>query len=182
VAVDVIHLLEAVEVDEQDGQRHRAPASARERLLQPILEQLPVRKPGERVVQGAVSERLGVLAEPVEVDEDGQLRPQDGRVERLDEIVDRARGVRLEAALGGVLARDEDDRHVARLLAPPDDCGGLEAIHARQADVQQDRRDVRLVQEVAERLLAGCHRRQGRRQRFDDSADRFQRGGAVVNG
>ena len=133
-------------------------------------------------MQGTVSQRLGMAPQPVEVDEDGQLRPQYGGIERLHEVVHGPRGVGLEAPLRRILAGDEDNRHVARLLAAPDSRRGFEAIHARKADVHQDRRHVRLVQEVAERLLAGCHGRQLGPEGFDHRADRLQRSGAVVNG
>jgi len=182
VPVHVVHLLEPVEVDEEHGDGDGAPTRAGECLLEAVVEEVPVRQPGQRVVEGTMGERGGVLAQPVQVDEDGQLRPQHGRVERLHDVVDGPGRIGLQAALGRVLPGDEDDRHVAGLLPAPDRGGRLEPVHARQADIEQDRGDVRLMQQVAQGLLPGTQGRQLGVERFDHGADRLEGGRAVVDG
>ena len=61
VAVAVVDLLEAVDVDEQRGHRHVLAAPAREDLLGAVEHEDPVRQVGERVVQRAVLELVGLL-------------------------------------------------------------------------------------------------------------------------
>ncbi len=56
VTADVVDLLEAVEVDDHQRERVRRPARALQRLLDPVVEQGPVREPRERVPE---RERLG---------------------------------------------------------------------------------------------------------------------------
>jgi len=53
--------------------------------------------------------------------------------------------------------RDEDDRGAPQALAAPDDLGGLEAVHPRHLDVQQDHRNALgvLLEETFEGFLAG---------------------------
>lgn len=52
VSQAVVHLLEAVEIAEEDGDvLTTAPLRPAERVLKPQPEELPVRQPGERVVQ-----------------------------------------------------------------------------------------------------------------------------------
>ena len=84
-----------------------------------------------------------LLACQPQVDEDGHLRPQDVRVERLHQVVDGAGLVAAEDVLR--LLRDggqEDDRHVARSLALLDQRGRLEAVEVGHLDVEQDEREV----------------------------------------
>ena len=89
-----------------------------------------------------------------ELDEDGDLRPQHERVERLHQVVDRARAVAAEHVLGVLRDRgQEEDRDVPRPLALLDQLRGLEAVHARHLDVEQDRREL-LVEQAPQRLLA----------------------------
>ena len=56
VAVAVVHELEVVEVDEEDGDRLLAAPGARDRLLEVLLEEEAVGQVGERVVIGEVGE------------------------------------------------------------------------------------------------------------------------------
>jgi hypothetical protein len=49
VTADVVDVLEAVEVDGDERERLVRPACTIERLLDAILEQHPVRQPGERI-------------------------------------------------------------------------------------------------------------------------------------
>ena len=60
VAEEVVHGLEAVEVDEEDGQGRVVAAADGQGLVDPVVEQGPVGKAGEGVVEGLV------LAEPLQ--------------------------------------------------------------------------------------------------------------------
>ena len=52
VAADVVDALEPVEVDDEQRERLGRPLGARERLLDPVVEQRAVRQTGERVAEG----------------------------------------------------------------------------------------------------------------------------------
>ena len=54
MAERVVHRLELVEVDEEDGKRLSAATTDLEHMGQPVAEQRPVRKPGQWVVQRLV--------------------------------------------------------------------------------------------------------------------------------
>ncbi len=122
------------------------------------------RDPDRGVLEGrpeaalALAQRALLL---VEVDEDRDLRPQHQRVERLQDVVDGTRGVTPEHMVQ-LLAdrRQEDDRDVARLLAPLDVGGCLEAVQVRHLDVHQDQGEL-VAQEVPEGRVArrGAHER-----------------------
>ena len=58
VSERVVHRLEPVEVDEQHRGAQPVPPRAREGLAQAVDDERPVREAGERVVQGAIFERL----------------------------------------------------------------------------------------------------------------------------
>jgi hypothetical protein len=90
----------------------------------------------------------------VQVDEDADLRPEHERVEGLQHVVHSTGGVAAEDVVE-LLAdrRQEDDRDVARLLAPLDVGSGFEAVQLRHLDVHQDHREL-VAKEVAERLVA----------------------------
>jgi hypothetical protein len=88
-----------------------------------------------------LSSQLERLA--VEVDEDRDLRAQNVRIERLEEVVDRSGGVALEDV--DLFLRDrrqEDDRNRPRLRALLDQRRGLEAVESRHLRVHQDHGDV----------------------------------------
>ena len=51
VAADVVHTLEPVEVDDEEGERLGRPVGAGERLLDPIVEERPVGQAGERIAE-----------------------------------------------------------------------------------------------------------------------------------
>ena len=94
------------------------------------------------------------LTLPMQLEEHVGLAPQDVRLDRLVEEVDRAGLVALEHAV--LVARaggDEDDRHVARALAAAHQLGQLEAVHLRHLHVEQRQRDVVHEQQL-ERLGA----------------------------
>src|SRR5919109_1853990 len=68
----------------------------------------------------------------VELDEDGYLRAQDFRMQRLEHVIDRADFVTLEDVLVLLADRGEkNDGDVAGFLALLDQLDGLEAVHAR---------------------------------------------------
>jgi hypothetical protein len=52
VAPRVVHGLEAVQIDDHQREGFAAAARPCERLLDPVLEELPVREAGQRVTQG----------------------------------------------------------------------------------------------------------------------------------
>ena len=81
VAEGVVHALEVVEVDQQDGADAAVARDARVGLVEPVLEERPVGQAGQGVVQGAVRElgREGALLGDVALGE--------------DEVEDLARGV-----------------------------------------------------------------------------------------
>src|SRR5690606_13575894 len=97
VADGVVDLLEAVEVDEEDGGAGVARAAAAERLADPGGEQGPVGQVGERVVLGVVLQ-LGLEPDPFgdvpAVEEEAALVAVDGGLD-----VEPVAGAGTEAAL-----------------------------------------------------------------------------------
>src|SRR5262245_1681761 len=89
-----------------------------------------------------------MLLEPGQVV--GDPGPDDVRVDRLEDELGEA-----VAAAGAPVAlrREEDDRHPARALEAADGRGGLEAVDAWHAHVEQDRGELAL-EHLAQRLLA----------------------------
>ena len=127
---------------------------------------------------GLAAELLVLL---VQLDEDGDLRAQHGRVERLEDVVDGAGGITAEDLLLVLRDRgDEDDRNVARTLAPLDQCGGLEPVEPWHLHVEQDHRDV-VAEELAQRVLAGLRVEERLAQRLEDRLEREQVLGPVVD-
>ena len=121
---------------------------------------------------------LGLL---VQLDEDRNLRAQDVRVERLEDVVDSAGLVPAEDML--VVLRDrrhEDDRDVPRALALLDQRRGFEAVQDRHLHVEQDHRDV-LVEELAQSVLAGVGVEELLAERLEDRLEREQVLGPVVD-
>ena len=133
-----------------------------------------------REQQHLVGARAGA-ALALEVAEDADLRAQHVRLEGLEDVVD---GARLVAAghLGDVRAHrgQEDDRRRAAALAPADELRGLEAVHARHLDVEQDDGEV-LLQQRLERLLARPCGPQADLQRLEHRRQREQVLRAVVD-
>ena len=106
----------------------------------------------------------------VQLDEDRDLRAKHFRVERLEEVVDGARGVAAEHV--PLLLRDrgqEDDRDRPRPFALLDQLCGVEPVETRHLDVEQDAREV-LVEERPERLLAGARADEVLIERLQDRA------------
>ena len=99
---------------------------------------------------------LELLTLQIELDQHGHLAAQNVRHDRNRHVVDRTEPVALQSIeLTHVHAGDEDDRRtlVARMIV--NHRGGLEPIHARHADVQQDDREVALHQQL-ERFESGA--------------------------
>ena len=62
VAQAVVHGFEPVQIGQQDGDRMLAPRRARNRVIEALAEEGPVREPGERVGEGAPFQLLFQLA------------------------------------------------------------------------------------------------------------------------
>ncbi len=58
VTVEVVHVLESVQVDEDDGRFGMRPRRDSSTVGEAFLQQLPIRETGERVVERTVVERL----------------------------------------------------------------------------------------------------------------------------
>ena len=102
---------------------------------------------------GALATDLLGLA--IEVDEDVDLRLQDQRLDRLEDVVDgagrvAAKDVQVVLVVGG----QEQDRDARRARPRPDHGRELEAVDPRHADVEQDDREL-VLEDVAQHLLAG---------------------------
>ena len=121
---------------------------------------------------------LGLL---VQLDEDRNLRAQDVRVERLEDVVDSAGLVPAEDVL--VVLRDrrhEDDRDVPRALTLLDQRRRFEAVQDRHLHVEQDHRDV-VVKEPAQSVFAGMGIEELLAERLEDRLEREQVLGPVVD-
>ena len=89
-----------------------------------------------------------------QVDEDRHLGAQHFGIDGLIEKIHGASIIAAKKMLVVLVGRDEQDRRVARTLPFANQGGGLEAVHLRHLDVQQDDRKV-VVQELAQSFLAG---------------------------
>ncbi|SRR5260221_10729959 len=108
------------------------------------------------VEQGLLVARLALnlLGFLEKLDEHGDLRAQDDRVDRLEHIIYRAHRIAAQLVLRLLVhRRQEDDRNALGLVARADHPGGFVAVHARHVDIEQDDRELAL-QQVAQRLLA----------------------------
>ncbi|HEX2257406.1 MAG TPA: hypothetical protein VHG92_12030, partial [Afifellaceae bacterium] len=78
---------------------------------------------------------LGAL---LQFNEHGDFRPQDERVDGLEDEVDRPRRIAADKVRGLLVhRRKKNDRDVAGLLAAPDHGSRLVPVHAGHQDVQQ---------------------------------------------
>ena len=78
----------------------------------------------------------------MQLGEHGHLGPEDDRVDRLVQVVDRPGAVTFENVLVfAVVGRQKDDRHPGGLLSLLDQLGKLEAAHVGHLDVQHQRRE-----------------------------------------
>jgi hypothetical protein len=117
---------------------------------------------------------LDLLGLAEQLDEDGDLRAQDVGLDRLEDVIDRAERVAArDVALAGRVGGEEDDRDVARLLAPADEGGRLEAVDAGHVHVQEDDGHVAFEQ-VAQRLVAGGGLDEVPVRRLEDGVERDQ--------
>ena len=95
----------------------------------------------------ALVEPLELAPLPVELDQHLHLAAQDLGHDRHVHVIDRAQLVALEPVeIGHVHRGDEDDRRLLEARMLVDQRRGLEAVHARHVDVEQDRRVIRLHQ------------------------------------
>ena len=116
-----------------------------------------------------------------QVDEHRDLGLQDLRDHRGLDEVDRAQGIAAEdLLLVQVHGGEEDDRRALRALAGADHLRGLEAVHPRHVDVEEDDREV-LLQEGAQRLAAGVRADHVLAQLAEDRLQREQLVRAVVD-
>jgi hypothetical protein len=122
-------------------------------LLQPVGELV-------ELLLFACEHPLELLVLAVQVEEDGDLGAQDPWVEGFRQIVGGAGRIPAEGvARVGVRAGQEDDGDILRLVEPLDVRGGLEAVHARHPDVEQDDGEPP-PQQGLHRLLAGTRAHQ----------------------
>ena len=140
----------------EDADRHR-------RLHERGVGLLPLSVAQEH---GLSTQLLGLLEQ---VDEDADLAANDVRFEGLGQVV-RApvRVGLLDLVARAVVCSDEDDRCRVRALVPLDLERGLEAVHDRHADVEEDGGK---VVEVEARDRFGA-----RRGRYDAQAQRLEDG------
>ncbi len=90
----------------------------------------------------------------MQLDQDGDLGPQDEGVDRFEHHVHRARRIGLEEV--GLVAehrRQEDDRRIARPAVRADEARRLIAVHPRHVQVQENDREL-LGQKLPQRILA----------------------------
>ena len=107
-----------------------------------------------------LAQELGLAAHLLgaakQVDEHVDLRAQHLGDDRLEQEVDRAEGVAaVDLGVAAVEGGEEDDRDPAAALAAADHRRGLEAVHVRHLDVEDDEREV-LMQQALERLTTGA--------------------------
>ena len=109
----------------------------------------------------ALVEPLELAPLAVELDQHLHLAAQDLRHDRHVDVIDGAELVALQPVeVGHVHRGDEDDRRLLEARMLVDQRRGLEAVHARHVDVEQDRREVALHQ-PRERLRARSARARG---------------------
>ncbi len=129
-----------------------APYDLRHRVGELLV---PRRARALELAQLLLVQLLRLRAQPAvllpQLDEDGDLRPEDVRVDRLEDVVDGSDRVAPEDALVVLRERGhEDDRHMLRARALLDQPRRLVAVQLRHVDVEENAREV-----VAEELAQG---------------------------
>src|SRR5580704_10965805 len=104
VAKRVVDILESIEIDEQDGNRHLLSTSSRKHLLDAVENQGPVWKAGKNVVDRLIAD---LVHESGVVDGDGRLCRQ--TLEAIGEPGREGQTLRLGCHAGD----DEPDRRAA---------------------------------------------------------------------
>ncbi len=133
----------------------------------------------DRVVERSAF--LGVPGMPKQVDEDAHLGAQGIGIDGLADEIHGTECVRLRGLFcGGLVPGDEDDRHVAGCLPASDEAGGLEAVHAGHADIQEDARAF-IVQEVPQAFFAGAGENQSRAEIFKGAFKGDQIVGPIID-
>ena len=167
MAEAVVHGLEVVEVDEEDGEEVLPAHAALERVADPVREEGAVREAGQRVVEGLVRELLLELPAVGHV-AGGDHHARDVRV--VEEVVEDA----LELARGAVLAAERQvavHRESRRLADPREE--DAERLHVARVEHVREPGADELVLAVPEdapdrrRVVAD---RQVRREEGDDVA------------
>ena len=99
---------------------------------------------------------LRLLGEEIQVDENPDFRPQYLRHDGGGDVIDGAERIALRHVMIVVeVGGNEDDGYVRRPAPFADQGRGLEAVHPRHVDVEQDDREVAL-EHLLQRLLARC--------------------------
>jgi hypothetical protein len=145
VAERVVDRLEAIDVEEQHGQRRGDPVRAGQRELEAVGQQGAVGQAGQRVVQRLLHEQLlGLLALARVAD-----RPRDDRAVGLglDEVVLGALVHRAHREVVVLAAGEHDDGDLGRRHGELVDA--LEPDGVGQAEVEQHAVDARLAQPLA---------------------------------
>src|SRR5919198_2710368 len=171
----LVHVVgDAVGPRRPDDLRHRVGEAADALLgLRPELRDLALPQP-----LLVARELLPLL---VQLEEDGDLRAEDLRVERLEDVVHGAGLVAAEDVPAVLADRgQEEDRDVPRPLPLLDQLRGLEAVEARHLDVEQDDREL-LLEQVPQGLLARHRGDEPVAERLEDRLQREEVVGAVVD-
>jgi hypothetical protein len=145
--------------------RQQLPGLVAEHLAEGAVHLNPVPlRAQERLANGGLGERgpQALLARLerrvllVQIDEDRDLRAQDPGVVRLEDVIHGAGGIAAEDVVR-LLAdgRDEDDRDVLRALPLLDELGGLETVHPRHLDVEEDHGEI-VLEQALERFFSGA--------------------------
>src|SRR5487761_955836 len=96
-----------------------------------------------------------LLLRTVQLDKDGDLRPQDRWHDRRKDEIDSAELISAPGVgLGLIECGHEDDRGQLRPRALAYELGGLESIHDRHANVEKDHREL-LAQQLSQSVSAG---------------------------
>ena len=142
---------------------------------------LPLRRRLQQALELAPLQPAQSLRLLEQIDEDGRLGPQDGRDDRLDEVIDGAQLVgAFDREAACVVGGEEDDRGMAGALAAADELGGGEAVQTLHLNVEEDDGKV-FLQKQAQGVVAGSNRNQVLTQVRQDGFQGQEVGRLVVN-